>query len=118
MLQVMYFEDLIKLFYSNLKITGVGNLCTEVREKKIKITPPDWLTFAHLKYQGQKLTSSNFPEELNYDHDKALTSMIRLQMHDQNIRNGRSLNINDRLFHYIFVHILSLGANNFAQLLH
>ena len=35
----------------------------------------------------------------------------------QNVRNAGSLNMNDKLLHYICVHMLCLRSNNFAQLL-
>jgi len=39
-------------------------------------------------------------------------------MQGWNVINISSLNINDTLLHYVFLHILSSRANNFSQLLH
>ncbi|KAL2333234.1 hypothetical protein Fmac_014447 [Flemingia macrophylla] len=38
-------------------------------------------------------------------------------MQGRNVRNAGSLNINDRLLHYVYVHILAPRSSNFAQLL-
>ena len=48
----------------------------------------------------------------------SLSSMIRPHMHDWNVKNASSLNISDKLLHYMFLHILSVQASNFSQLLH
>jgi len=39
-------------------------------------------------------------------------------MHGWNVKNVGSLNINDKLLQYVFVHILSPRANNFPKLLY
>jgi len=51
MLKYPYFEDLIRDFYSNMRITNDGNLYYEVNKKRIVITPSDWMTLPHLKYK-------------------------------------------------------------------
>ncbi|KAL2340175.1 hypothetical protein Fmac_008115 [Flemingia macrophylla] len=71
----------------------------------------------HLEFQGQKLTFTNIPEGIDYDRDTALVSMIRPEMQGRNVKNAGSLNINDRLLHYVYVHILAPRSSNFAQLL-
>ncbi|KAL2332597.1 hypothetical protein Fmac_013810 [Flemingia macrophylla] len=43
--------------------------------------------------------------------------MIRPEMQGRNVRNAGSLNINDMLLHYVYVHILAPRSSNFAQLL-
>ncbi|KAL2319922.1 hypothetical protein Fmac_028891 [Flemingia macrophylla] len=112
-----YYEDLTKVFYSNLRVTQAGHLYTKVNKTKIKMKPADWLTMVGLKYQGQKLTFTNIPEGIDYDRDTSLTSMIRPEMQGRNVKNAGSLNINDRLLHYVYVHILAPRSSNFAQLL-
>ncbi|KAL2327630.1 hypothetical protein Fmac_021057 [Flemingia macrophylla] len=46
--------------------------------------PVDWLTVVGLKYQGHKLSFTNIPEDIEYDRDIALTSMIRPEMQGRN----------------------------------
>ncbi|KAL2337138.1 hypothetical protein Fmac_011584 [Flemingia macrophylla] len=112
-----YFEDLIKAFYSNLRVSKDGYLYSEVNKTKIKMKPADWLIVAGFKYEGHKLSFTNMPEDIEYDRDTALASMIRPEMQGRNVRNVGSLNINDRLLHYVYVHILAPRSSNFAQLL-
>nr|KYP76135.1 hypothetical protein KK1_020360 [Cajanus cajan] len=100
-----FFEDLIKVFYSNLRVSEAGFLYSDVNKTKIKIKPSDWLTLAEIL------------EELQFDRDIALTSMIRSELQGRNVRNVGSLNINDRLLHYVYVHILAPRSSNFSQLL-
>ena len=45
-----YYVDLIKVFYSNLKIYVNGYLLSEVNKKKIKLKPDDWFNITHLMY--------------------------------------------------------------------
>jgi len=108
MLKASYLRIWLKCFYSNLKIIERGNLYIEVN-KKIKITHSNWLTLTNLKYQLQNLSLS--PKKLNYDCEMTLSSMIKLEMHNQNDKNVCSLNIN-------ILHTLSPLASNFAQSLH
>ncbi|KAL2318034.1 hypothetical protein Fmac_031910 [Flemingia macrophylla] len=112
-----YYEDLTKVFYSNLRVSQAGHLYSEVNKTKIKMKSADWLIVAGLKYQGHKLSFTNIPEGIDYDRDTALASMIRQEMQGRNVRNAGSLNINDRLLHYVYVHILAPRSSNFAQLL-
>ncbi|KAL2338656.1 hypothetical protein Fmac_013102 [Flemingia macrophylla] len=79
-----YFEDLIKVFYSNLRVSKAGYLYSEVNKTKIKMKPADWLIVAGLKYEGHKLSFTNIPEDIEYDRDTALASMIRPEMEGQN----------------------------------
>ncbi|KAL2331139.1 hypothetical protein Fmac_018720 [Flemingia macrophylla] len=112
-----YYEDLTKVFYSNLRVSQAGHLYSEVNKTKIKMKSADWLIVAGLKYQGHKLSFTNIPEGIDYDRDTALASIIRPEMQGRNVRNAGSLNINDRLLHYVYVHILAPRSSNFAQLL-
>nr|KYP63004.1 hypothetical protein KK1_017565 [Cajanus cajan] len=112
-----FFEDLIKVFYSNLRVSEAGFLYSDVNKTKIKIKPSDWLSLVGLKYQGHKLAFPNIPEEMQFDRHIALTSMIRPELQGRNVRNVGSLNINDRLLHYVYVHILAPRSSNFSQLL-
>lgn len=52
-----------------------------------------------------------------YD-SKALNFMVKPHLDGQMVRNVGSLNINDRLLHYVFVHMLSPRDTNFAKLTH
>ncbi|KAL2322066.1 hypothetical protein Fmac_026445 [Flemingia macrophylla] len=90
-----YFQDLIKVFYSNLTLTEDGHLYTEVNKTKIHIKPTDWLTLAGLKYEGIKLNLPDIPDDLDYDRATALTSMTRPHMQGRYVRNVGSLMVND-----------------------
>jgi len=63
-LQHAYCDDLIKVFYSNLKMTADGNLQSEVSNKKIIIAPSNWMPLAHLHYEGLEVSYPNIPEHL------------------------------------------------------
>ncbi|KAL2334548.1 hypothetical protein Fmac_015761 [Flemingia macrophylla] len=80
-----YFEDLIKVFYSNLRVSEAGYLYSEVNKTKIKMKPADWLIVAGFKYEGHKLSFTNMPEDIEYDRDTALASMIRPEMQGRNV---------------------------------
>ncbi|XP_017437392.1 uncharacterized protein LOC108343552 isoform X2 [Vigna angularis] len=112
-----YFEDLIRVFYSNLRVEN-GHLYTEVNKTKIEMKPADWLTIAHLKYQGQKLSFPTIPDDLPYNRDMAFSDMIRPELQGQNAKTVGAMNVNDRLLHYALVHILSPRATNFAKIMH
>jgi len=107
----------MKVFYSNLKMTADGNLQSEVSNKKITISPSDWMPLAHLQYEGLEVSYPNIPEHLNYDRELALNSMLRPEFQGQGLRNVASLTVDDWLLHYIYVHILRPRSTNFAQLL-
>ncbi|WVZ08324.1 hypothetical protein V8G54_021670 [Vigna mungo] len=47
----------------------------------------------------------------------SLATMVRLEMQGQRVKTDGCLNINDRLLHYIIVHMLTPGPGNFAKLL-
>ena len=64
------------------------------------------------------LTSGTIPEGLNYDRQVALSTMIREEVHDENVINVGSLVMNDKLFHYTWVHMLCPRGNNCSLLLH
>ncbi|WVY94008.1 hypothetical protein V8G54_033096 [Vigna mungo] len=112
-----YFEDLIRVFYSNLRVEN-GYLYTEVNKTKIEMKPADWLTIAHLKYQGQQLSFPTIPDDLPYNRDMAFSDMIRPELQGQNVKTVGAMNVNDRLLHYVLVHILSPRATNFAKIMH
>ena len=82
----------------------------------IHIKEIDWMTIAHLRYDGLKLTPGTILEELNFDRALALSSMIREDVEGENLKNVGSLKMNDRLLHYTWVHILCLRGSNYAQL--
>jgi len=92
-----YYEDLVRVFYTNAKITPVGDLAIEICGRMIHIKEMDWMTIAHLRYDGLKLTPGTIPEELNFDRALTLSSMIREDVEGENVRNVGSLKMNDRL---------------------
>jgi len=92
-----YYEDLVRVFYTNVKITPVGHLAIEICEKMIHIKEMDWMIIAHLQYDGLKLTPGTIPEELNFDRALALLSMIREDVEGENLKNVNNLKMNDRL---------------------
>ncbi|KAL2346268.1 hypothetical protein Fmac_000268 [Flemingia macrophylla] len=53
------------------------------------------------RYEGRKLSFPDISEDMQYDRDTTLTSMIRPEMQGRNVRSVGSLNINDRLLHYV-----------------
>ena len=114
---LQYYEDLVRVFYTNAKITPVGHLVIEICGRMIHIKEMDWMTIAHLQYDGLKLTPGTIPEELNFDRALTLSFMIREDIEGGNLRNAGSLKMNDRLLHYIWVYILCPRGSNFAQLL-
>jgi len=116
-LQHAYYDDLMKVFYSNLKMTVDGNLQSEVSNKKITISPSDWMPLAHLRYEGLEISYLNILEHLNYDRELALNSMLRPEFQGQGLRNVANLVVDYRLLHYAYIHILRLRQTNFAQLL-
>ncbi|KAK8464002.1 hypothetical protein PHAVU_011G095800 [Phaseolus vulgaris] len=95
-----YYEDLVRVFYTNAKFTPAGHLAIEICGKMIHIKEIDWMSIAHLQYDGL-----------------ALSSMIREDVEGQNLKNVGSLKMNDRLLHYTWVHILCPRGSNYAQLL-
>ncbi|ESW15732.1 hypothetical protein PHAVU_007G097400 [Phaseolus vulgaris] len=73
---------------------------------------------ANLKYDGLLLTPGTIHEDIHFDRQQALLTMTREEVHGQNIRNVGSLTMNDRLLHYIWVHMLCPRGRNFSQLVH
>jgi len=112
-----FYPDLIKVFYSNLRISANGYLQSEVNKKRIKLKPDDWYNIAHLKYEDRKISFTDIPEDIHFDRDMALASMLRPDMQGERARIVSSINVNDRLLHYVVVHILTPRMTNFAKLL-
>jgi len=112
-----YYEELVQVFYTNLKITPLGELAIEICGKRININEMDWMNIADLRYGGVKLTPGTIPEECNFDQALALSSMLREDVQGQNVRNVGSLKMNDHLLHYTWVHILCPRGSNFTQVL-
>ena len=96
-INLSYYEDLVRVFYTNVNITPVGHLAIEICGRMIHIKEMDWMTIAHLQYDGLKLTPGTIPEELNFDRALALSSIIREDVEGENLKNVGSLKINDRL---------------------
>jgi len=97
-INLLYYEDLVRVFYTNVKITPLGHLAIEICGRMIHIKEMDWMNIAHLMYDDLKLTLGTNPEELDFDRALTLSSMIREDVEDQNVRNAGSLKMNDRLF--------------------
>ncbi|BAT72937.1 hypothetical protein VIGAN_01038400 [Vigna angularis var. angularis] len=70
-----------------------------------------------MKYEGQKLSFSNIPDDFPYDREMALATMVIPEMQGHRVKTVGCLNINDRLLHYVIVHMLTPRAANFARLL-
>ncbi|WVZ24725.1 hypothetical protein V8G54_003269 [Vigna mungo] len=68
-----------------------------------------------MKYEGQKLCYSTIPNDFPYDREMALATMVRPEMQGRRVRTIGSLNINDRLLHYVIVHMLTPRPANFAR---
>jgi len=64
-------------FYSNLHLTTKGYLATQIDTHKIIIRHRDWMNVANLKYDGLLLTPSIIPEDIHFDRQQALSTMIR-----------------------------------------
>jgi len=97
-INLLYYEDSVRVFYTNVKITPVGDLAIEICGMMIHIKEMDWMNIAHLRYDGLNLTLGTIPKELNFDRALTLSSMIREDVEDQNARNVGSLKMNDRYF--------------------
>ncbi|WVZ15112.1 hypothetical protein V8G54_012678 [Vigna mungo] len=70
-----------------------------------------------MKYEGQKLSFSNIPDDFHYDREMAVATMVRPEMQGQRVKTVGCLNINDRLLHYVIVHMLTPRPANFAKVL-
>ena len=90
-INLSYNEDLVRVFYTNAKSTPAGHIAIEICGKMIHIKEIDWMTIAHLQYDGLKLTPGTIPEELNFDRGLALSSMIREDVEGENLKNVSSL---------------------------
>jgi len=95
-----YYENLVKVFYTNLEFTAIGDLSIQISSKRIEIRQMDWMNVANLRYDDIKLTPGTILEGVNYDRAMVISSMIREQEHGENVRNVGSLNMNDKLLHY------------------
>ncbi|WVZ16965.1 hypothetical protein V8G54_009947 [Vigna mungo] len=70
-----------------------------------------------MKYEGQKLSFSNIPDDFHYDREMAVATMVRPEMQGQRVKIVGCLNIKDRLLHYVIVHMLTPRPANFAKVL-
>ncbi|WVY93734.1 hypothetical protein V8G54_032822 [Vigna mungo] len=71
-----------------------------------------------MKYKGKKLCYVNIPYDFPYDREMILATMVRPEMQGQHVKTIGCLNINDRLLHYVIVHMLTPRTGNFAKVLH
>ena len=108
-MKFLYYEDLVRVFYTNLKITHISDLSIEICSNLIHIRQMDWMNILQI--------SCMMPEEVNFDRALTLSSMILEDVQGQNVRNAGSLNMNDKLLHYTWVHMLCPRDRNFTQLL-
>jgi len=69
----------MKAFYSNLKIIEEGNLLSEDNNKKIIVTPCDWMLLARLKYDGPTISKHQGTVELRPTKYIALNASIRVR---------------------------------------
>ena len=116
-MKLPYYEELVRVFYTNLKITPLSELAIEICGKWIHINGMDWMNIVDLRYGGVKLTPGTIPEECNFDRALALSSMLREDVQEHNVRNVGSLTMNDRLLHYTWVHMVCPCGSKFAQVL-
>jgi len=114
MLRYSCFDDMINVFYANHRITNDGILWPEVNCKRIIIQPSDWMSLAKLNYQGLQLNVATYPKHLNYYCDTTFAVMLRLGIKTHNVINVGVLSMNDKLLHYMFVHILISRLNNYS----
>jgi len=54
-MKLPYYENLVRVFYTNLKFTTIGDLFIEINSKRIEIRQMDWMNKKNLKYDGVKL---------------------------------------------------------------
>jgi len=94
-INLQYYEDLVRVFYTNAKITPLGHLVIEICGRMIHIKEMDWMTIAHLQYDSLKLTPGTIPEEVNFDQALALSTMICEDVQGENLKNVGSLKMND-----------------------
>ncbi|KOM33363.1 hypothetical protein LR48_Vigan01g291900 [Vigna angularis] len=82
--------------------------------QNIKYIPeqPDWTTYR------DPTPASPPPSRLQKEGTVSLATMVRPEMQGQRVRTVGSLNINDRLLHYVIVHMLSPRPANFARVLY
>ncbi|WVZ20478.1 hypothetical protein V8G54_007800 [Vigna mungo] len=99
--------ELVKVFYTNLKVNGNGHISSKVKSTNIITKPTYWIIICNLSYEGQKLSFQIISEDLLNDECEPLNSLVKPHLDGWMVRNVGSLNINDRLLHYVFVHILS-----------
>jgi len=76
-MKLPYYEELVRVFYTNLKITPLCELAIEICGKRIHTNEMDWMNIADLRYGDVKLTPGTIPEECNFDRALALSSMLR-----------------------------------------
>ena len=94
-MKLPYYEDLVRVFYTNVKITPTGHLAIEICGKRRHINQLDWMNIVNLRYDSVKLTHGTIPEEVNFDRALALLSKIREDVQGKNVRNVDSLEMND-----------------------
>jgi len=95
-----------------------GYICTQIDTHNIIIRHRDWMNVTNLKYHGLLLTPITILEDIHFDRQEDLLTMTREEVHNQNVRNVGSLTMNDKLLHYIWVHMLCPRGSNFLQLVH
>jgi len=66
-MKLLYYEDLVRVFYTNPKIIPIGDLSIEICSKRIHINQMDWMNIANLRYDGVKLTLGTILEKVNFD---------------------------------------------------
>jgi len=64
-IKLPYYEDMIRVFYSNLHLTTHGYLATQIDTHKIIIRHRDWMNVTNLKYDDILLTRGTIPEDIH-----------------------------------------------------
>jgi len=78
------YPDLVRVFYTNLQVVG-DNLCTDVKEIDMEISPKVWFAIAGLKYSRLKINKGNI--EVVEDFNKMLYYKSCLKNLQSKVRN-------------------------------
>jgi len=64
-IKLLYHEDMVRVFYSNLHLTTHGYLFTQIGTQKIIIRHRDRMNVTNLKYHGLLLNPSTIPKDIH-----------------------------------------------------
>ncbi|ESW29767.1 hypothetical protein PHAVU_002G097600, partial [Phaseolus vulgaris] len=111
-MKLPYYEDLVRLFYTNVKITPIGHLAIEICRRRIHINQLDWMNIANLKYDGVKLTPGTIPEEMVYILCPHGSNFAQLLNEDIFMLWLIKNNVMNNWPHYIMQHMIKCRDNN------